>query len=65
MVARTSLSALEEEERPARVSLASYRARLYRSDHASPMAVGMRLRELERQWIGAAERLRHARAEAP
>jgi hypothetical protein len=49
----------------ARTRLASYRAKLYNHSAASPMAVAMRLRELERKWKGAAERLRRARKNAP
>lgn len=58
---RTPLPMLEEDERCARVKLAAYRARLYRHDGASPMAIEIRLRELERRWQGAADRLRRAK----
>jgi hypothetical protein len=65
MAAKTPIAMLEEEERRARTRLASYRAKLYNHSAASPMAVAMRLRELERKWKGAAERLRRARKNAP
>jgi hypothetical protein len=61
MAAKVSLSTLEEEERRARRRLAAFRARLYRHDAASPIAVERRLRELERSWQGASKRLRKAR----
>ena len=64
MAAKTPLSTLEEEERRARTRLASYRAKLYDRSAASPMAVKMRLRELERRWKGAAGRLSRARKNA-
>jgi hypothetical protein len=65
MATKIPLSTLEEEERRARVRLASCRAKRYKRSAASPMAVEMRLRELERRWKGAAERLRRARKDAP
>jgi hypothetical protein len=61
MAAKVSLSTLEEEERRSRRRLAAFRARLYRHDAASPIAVERRLRELERRWQGASKRLRKAR----
>jgi hypothetical protein len=61
MSAKPPLELVEEEERRARVRLAAFRARLYRHDGASPIAVERRLRELERKWVGAQERLRDAR----
>ncbi len=61
MAAKVSLSTLEEEERRSRLRLAAFRARLYRRDAASPIAVERRLRELERRWQGASKRLREAR----
>jgi hypothetical protein len=61
MAVKTPLSMLEEEERRARLRLASYRAKLYSRSAISPMAAEMRLRELERKWKGAAERLRRGR----
>jgi hypothetical protein len=61
MAAKTPLSMLEEEERQARVRLAAYRAKLHTRSATSPMAADIRLRELERRWKGAAERLRRAR----
>ncbi len=61
MAAKVALSTLEEEERRCRRRLASFRARLYRHDAASPIAVDRRLRELERSWKGASNRLREAR----
>jgi hypothetical protein len=64
MGAQTPLEILEEEERRARIRLAAFRARLYRRDHASAIAVDRRLRELERRWKGAAERLRNAHHES-
>ncbi len=63
MGVHTPIAILEEEERRARIRLAAYRARLYRHNGASPMATERRLRELERKWQGAAERLRRARHE--
>jgi hypothetical protein len=60
MAGNTQLLILEEEERRAPTRLASYRAKLYRHDATSPMAVEMRLRELERKWKGAAHRLQRA-----
>ena len=57
----TPIEMLEEEERNARLRLASYRARLYRHNGASPMETQRRLGELERRWKGAEERLRRAR----
>jgi len=60
----TPLQTLEEEERRARVRLAAYRARLYRHGPMSPIVTDIRLRELERRWEGAAERLRRARRTA-
>jgi hypothetical protein len=60
MGAKTPLTVLEEEECRARIRLAAFGARLYRSDACSAIAVQRRLRELERKWKGAAERLRHA-----
>ena len=62
MAAKVALSTLEEEERRSRCRLASFRARLYRRDAASPIAVERRLRELERRWTGASARLREARS---
>ncbi len=64
MAAKVSLSTLEEEERRARRRLASFRARLYRHEAASPIAVDRRLRELARKWQGASTRLRDARRKA-
>jgi hypothetical protein len=64
MAAKLPLSTLEEEERRARVLLAAFRARLFDRNGASPMATEIRLRELERRWKGAAERLRKARTHA-
>jgi hypothetical protein len=61
MAAKTPMSMLEEEERQARVRLGSYRAKLHTRSAASPMAADIRLRELERKWKGADERLRCAR----
>jgi hypothetical protein len=61
MAAKTPLSMLEEEERRARVRLGAYRAKLHSRSAASPMATEIRLRELERKWKGAAERLHRAR----
>ena len=61
MAAKVSLSTLDEEERRYRRRLASFRARLYRRDAASPIAVERRLRELERRSRDASERLREAR----
>ena len=61
MAAKTPLPTLEEEERRARTRLASFRARLFRNDGASPMQTQIRLQELERKWKGAAERLSRAR----
>jgi hypothetical protein len=61
MATKTQLPILEEEERRARTRLASFRARLYRNDGASPMQTQIRLEELERKWKGAAERLSRAR----
>ena len=61
MAAKVALSTLEEEERRCRRRLASFRARLYRHDSASPIAVDRRLRELERRWRGASARLSDAR----
>jgi hypothetical protein len=61
MAAKTPLSMLEEEERRARLRLASHRAKLYSRSASSPMAAGIRVRELERKWKGAAERLRRGR----
>jgi hypothetical protein len=65
MSTKTALSILEDEELRARVRLAAYRAKLYDRNPGSPMAMAARLRELERKWKGAAERLRRARKEAP
>ncbi len=64
MAAKVPLSMLEEEERRSRRRLASFRARLYRRDSASPIVVERRLRELERKWRGASLRLREARRKA-
>jgi hypothetical protein len=61
MGSTTPIETLEEEERRARIRLAAYRASLYRRNGLSPMRAEMRLRERERQWKGAAERLRRAR----
>lgn len=61
MATKIAVSTLEEEERRAQVRLAAYRAKLYGRSAISPMAADIRLRELERQWRGAAERLRNAR----
>ena len=57
----TPIEMLEDEERRARIRLAAYRARLYRSDGASPMKTQLRLAELERMWKGADDRLCRAR----
>jgi hypothetical protein len=64
MSVKTPISVLEEEERRARLRLAAFRARLYRSDGASPMATEARLRELQRRWKGASDRLARGRAAA-
>jgi hypothetical protein len=61
MAAKIPLSTLEEEERQSRMRLAAYRAKLHTRNAGSPMASDIRLRELERKWKGAAERLRRAR----
>jgi hypothetical protein len=61
MAGKTPLAHLKEDERRARVRLASYRARLFDGKVANPVATEIRLRELERRWKGAAERLRKAR----
>ncbi len=60
MASQQPVEKLEEEERRARTRLAAFRAKRYRHDNASPMAVEMRQRELERKWRGAANRLRRA-----
>ncbi len=61
MTVKTPISTLEQEERRLHNRLAAYRAKLYRKDGASPIAVDIKLRELERRWRGAADRLRRAR----
>ena len=61
MAANTPLSMLEEEERRARMPLGSFSAKLCSRSAISPMAAEMQLRELERKWKGAAERLRRGR----
>ena len=63
MGAQTPLTVLEEEGRRARARLAAFWARLDRGDAASPAVVERRMRELERRWNGAAERLRDAEHE--
>lgn len=60
----TPLSILEEEERRARIRLASFRVRLFRPDGMSPMTAEARLRELQRRWKGAADRLSKAKHRA-
>lgn len=57
---KTPLPMLEEQEQRARMRLAAFRAKRFRRDSASPMAVEMRQRELERKWRGAVDRLRKA-----
>lgn len=61
MATKIPLSTLEEDERRAHLRLAAYKAKLYWSRAASPMAASIRLQELERKSKGAAERLRRAR----
>lgn len=61
MPAKIPIPTLEEDERRARIRLQAFRARLFRRDYMSPMGADMRLRELERKWKGAADRLRRAR----
>lgn len=60
MASRTPISQLEDEERRAHIRLAAFRARLLRRD-GSAIAYNRRLRELERQYKGAVERLRRER----
>jgi hypothetical protein len=61
MATRTPISQLEEEERRAQIRLAAFKARALRRD-GSAMAFDRRLRELERQYHGAVERLQRERA---
>lgn len=61
MAGKTPISMLEEEERRARTRLAAFRGKQFHGSGGSPMKVEMRLRELERKWKGAAERLHKAR----
>lgn len=63
MSGKTPISTLEEEERRARTRLAAFRAKQFHGGSSSPMAVDIRLRELERKWKGADDRLRRARHE--
>ena len=64
MRTKVPLEPLKEEERKAWIRLAAFRARLYRRDSASPIDVERRLRELERKWKGAADRLSKAQRES-
>jgi hypothetical protein len=61
MATKIPISQLEDEERRAHIRLAAFRARLLRRD-GSAIAFERRLRELERQYKGAVDRLRHERA---
>lgn len=61
MTTKTPISMLEDDERRARRRLASFKARLYRDDSASPITTQRKLLELERRWQGAVSRLRRAR----
>lgn len=60
MTTRVPISQLEDEARHAHIRLAAFRARLLRRD-GSAIAFDRRLRELERQYKGAVERLQRER----
>jgi len=57
MAAKTPMSMLEEEERRPPVRLGSDRAKPHDRSTVRPIAAEIRLRELDRKWTGAAERL--------
>lgn len=61
MTTKIPISQLEDEERRAHIRLAAFRARALRRG-GSAIAFDRRLRELERRYKGAVDRLRRERA---
>lgn len=64
MTGKTTITALEEDERHARHRLDVYKARIAKGQIPGAMVADQKLRELERAWEGAAARLREAREAA-